>query len=233
VVADRKDLVELVAHIDHRATFGTQRADDAEQLLDFVLGQRGCRLVHDDDARIEHHRLADLDQLLTGDRKIAGHFLGIDPHAEPGDDFCRTPAHLGLVDHAKTPVRRLPTEKDILGDRQAGYQSQFLEDGGNAGLLGILRAVKADRPSLERHLAFIFGIDAGQDLDECRLAGTVLADEAHHGAARNLETDAVEGPHAREALAEPVDRQRGRSARGCHVCGLPSACIRSPPPFGK
>jgi hypothetical protein len=53
-------------------------------------------------------------------------------------------------------------------------------------------------------------VDAGGDLAEGRLAGTVLADERVHRAAANREADAGEGLDAAEVLGD-VQELEGRS----------------------
>ena len=81
-VADREDLLEAVRDEQHGRAVLAQRAHDAEQPLDLGPGERGGRLVHDQDARVEAERLGDLDDLLVGDREAADRPLGVEPHAE-------------------------------------------------------------------------------------------------------------------------------------------------------
>ena len=49
-----------------------QLAHDPEQLLRLMFGQRGGRLVQDQDAAVQRQGLGDLDQLLLGDRQPPG-----------------------------------------------------------------------------------------------------------------------------------------------------------------
>ena len=80
------------------------------------------------------------------------------------------------VDRAPGCARRM-AEEDVFGNRQLVEEHGFLVDGGDAGVDGGLRAGKGDRLAVDQDLAFVRAIDAGQDLDERRFAGTVFADQ--------------------------------------------------------
>ena len=66
-VGDLLELLEAVRDVDHARPPLAQVADDPEELVDLGVGQRGRRLVHDQDVRAERERLRDLDHLLLGD----------------------------------------------------------------------------------------------------------------------------------------------------------------------
>ena len=73
LVGDLEQLVHLVGDIDDARPCGLQRADDPEEMRDLALGQRGGRLVHDQNVGIVGHRLGDFDHLPVGDAEVA-HF---------------------------------------------------------------------------------------------------------------------------------------------------------------
>ena len=81
-VAQREDLVEPVADEEDRDAAVAQPADDREQPLDLVGGERGGRLVEDEDARLDRQRLGDLDQLLVGHRQAADRRADVDLDVE-------------------------------------------------------------------------------------------------------------------------------------------------------
>ena len=61
-------------------------------------------------------------------------------------------------------------------------------------------------------------LGAGEDLQERRLAGAVLAEQAEHLAGPHVERHVVERGDADEALAEALDfEQRPRGAAGAAV----------------
>jgi hypothetical protein len=53
----------------------------------------------------------------------------------------------------------------------------------------------------------IWLVEPGEDLDEGRLAGAVLADESVNLPGADLEVDFDQRARTREGLAEPVDRE--------------------------
>ena len=70
-VADLLHLVQAMGDVDDGEAARLQVGDDAEQALDFALGQRGGRLVHHDDPRISREGAGDLHHLLLADREVA------------------------------------------------------------------------------------------------------------------------------------------------------------------
>jgi hypothetical protein len=69
--AQLEDLLEPVAHEENRDAAVARLADDREQPLHLVRGERGGWLIEDEHARIDGERLGDLDQLLVGHRETA------------------------------------------------------------------------------------------------------------------------------------------------------------------
>ena len=61
---------------------------------------------------------------------------------------------------------------------------------------------RAHRPAVERDRARVGFVDAGQDLDQRRLAGAVLAEQRVDLAAPHVEIDVVERQRRGEALDE-------------------------------
>jgi hypothetical protein len=98
-------------------------------------------------------------------------------------------------------------EEDVLGDRELVEEHGLLVDGGDAGPRGGVGGREGDRSAVERHGALVGLVDAGQDLDDGRLAGAILADERGDLARVEPERDAVERLHAGEALGDAVERE--------------------------
>ena len=84
-VADRVELVELVADEDHRHALALELADHVEQDRDLVLVERAGRLVHDHQLGLERDRAGDRHHLLDG---------GVEAHQRPAhvDRRCRSGA---------------------------------------------------------------------------------------------------------------------------------------------
>ena len=63
-----------------------------------------------------------------------------------------------------------------------------------------------DRLAVDQDLAFVRLLHAGEDADQRRLAGAILAQQDMDLARIELERDAVIGHHAGEALGDVADR---------------------------
>ena len=138
--------------------------------------------------------------------------------------------HPAEVDEAE-PVRGLAAEEDVAGHAHQRDEVDLLVDRGDPGLLGLERAGEGTGSPAEPQFALVGPVHAGQDLDEGRLAGAVLADERVHLTGAQGEGDVVEGEDAGERLL--TDELRGRRRPGAAVpvpavllrvvpCGLPA-----------
>ena len=56
--------------VDHADAARAQLVEDAEERLDFGVGERGGRLIQNEDARFLRERLGDLDELLLPDAEL-------------------------------------------------------------------------------------------------------------------------------------------------------------------
>ncbi len=74
----------------------------------------------------------------------------------------------------------------------------LLVHGADPCRLGLRRVVDLERLAAEEDLAGVDAVDAGQRLDQRRLAGAVLAEQGVHLAGEQPERDVVEGEDARE-----------------------------------
>ena len=181
----------------------------------------GGGLIHLDDARVVADRLGDLDHLLLGD--------GQEPHspgrsksgdAELGEESLGVTVHLGGVDEAATT--RLPPEVDVLGDRALGQEVELLEHRGQAGLLGLDRVAEGNLVAVQLDRPLVSLVDAGEDLHERRLAGSVLPDDAEHLAGMQLEISRREAPETRRSswtARSPSGAFGPRRCRALAHCG--------------
>jgi hypothetical protein len=72
-----------VADEDQDASLTTQLVHESEETGHFVLGERGCRLIHGDDARVQGDSMRDLDQLLPRQRELADWCSRIELDVQP------------------------------------------------------------------------------------------------------------------------------------------------------
>ena len=118
---------------------------------------------------------------------------------------------------ALEPVVHLAAEVHVLDDVQVVAEREVLVDDLDAEARRVLRPVDRDRPRLEQDLAGVGRVDAGDALDERRLARAVVADEGHHLAGAHLEVDVGQRLDGAEALRQPADLEdrRGRARLWC------------------
>ena len=98
---------------------------------------------------------------------------------------------------------RLAADEHILGDRHVGGEGEFLIDRDNADALGVVGRREDDRLAIEFDFARVCAVRAGQDLQQRRLAGAVLAKQGVDLGLAHFEMDVLERKHAGETLADP------------------------------
>ena len=100
-----------------------------------------------------------------------------------------------LADH-------LPSEEDVGGRADVIGEGQVLVDDLDPRGAGIERPVEAVFEAIEADRAMGRMEVAGDDLDECRLAGPVVAHKAHDFARRDRQVDTGQSPDGAEILAD-------------------------------
>ena len=209
-------------------------AHEIEQTAGVDAVERGGRLVHDQDAGVDRQRLGDFDDLLVGDRKVAGQRIGRDRRAEPPQQAAGLVAHGPPVEDAETG--RLDAEKDVLRHRALRQQAQLLMDDADPGAARDDRVRKCDLPPIEPDGSAIGPIDAAEDLDQRRFSGAVLAAQRMNLAARAAEADGVKRLHAWKGLGDVEHFERERRllhrfssrARRPRPPPIPPLCAQAP-----
>ena len=167
----------------------------------------------------DRQRLGDLDELLLADAQGCR-------RARRGRARCRAGASSARGGAAARPAvddqpgdARLAAEEDVVGDRQLGNEVEFLMDDGDAGGLGLARRWRSGpaRPSM-LIVAFIVGVDAGEDFHQRRLAGAVLAHQRVDFAGPQVEADVGKRGDAAEILADAGRRQQRRQDGRAERC---------------
>ena len=83
-------------------------------------------------------------------------------------------------------------------------------DDADAGGDRLARAVEADRRAVEPQLALVRTIDAGDDLDQRRFAGAVLAEQRVDRAAAHRQRYVLQRQHAGEGFLDPASLEAER-----------------------
>ena len=134
---------------------------------------------------------------------------------EPGGGL----AHARLVEPRAEPRQPLLPDEDRFGDGEVGDELQFLVDEPHPELVHEPRGDGLQDLAAEPDRAGVAGIDAGQDLDQRRFSGTVLADQAMDLARGDDEVGAGQGLDARERFGDPRHLQAEARRSGHHGRG--------------
>ena len=207
-LGDLKDLVELVADEKYGDALLLQMQDDLEKRLHFLAGQGRCRLVHDDQARVEHQRAADGDHLLFGDGERADQTVQLHIEVNLRDGLLGDLAHALAVDEL-VAVGKLCVEGEVFHDREVGEDGKILIDDLNAAGDGVARRYLAKALAGKLDIAGILLIDAGNDLDQRGFAAAVLTGQAVDLAGLYLQRDVFERLYAGKGFADVHSAQQG------------------------
>ena len=93
-------------------------------------------------------------------------------------------ARLATAGPGEAEARLLAAEEDVVGDGQAGDEVELLVDRRDAEAHGGLRVAERHRLAAPGDRALVRLVRPGEDLDQGRLAGAVLAEQAVHLARR-------------------------------------------------
>ncbi|MDE0387500.1 MAG: hypothetical protein OXI75_02265 [Rhodospirillales bacterium] len=166
-------------------------------------------------------RAHDLQFLLIGYRKRASARPRVDVRSKECGQLSKPLIHRTLRDE-RTP-RLGAAEKNIGRRRHLRNDGEFLIDGGNAGALLGPRAVDGDTLAEDFYGPAVGTVGACENLDQCRLAGTVLADEAVNLTGIEVEVDLLERPNTRKGFRKSahIHRRKGLCASFRHRLGFP------------
>ena len=220
-IGDLEDVVEVVRDEDDSEPLFGESADELENLIGLRDAQRGRRLVEDHDARVPHHRAADRNRLAlaAGEARDRLPDRPDGRHAQALERLRRPLLHRRLTE-ATDEVVLLPSEVHVLDDVQVVAERKILVDDLDPELRRVLRAADRDLLPVEPRLALVDRVDAGDALDQRRLAGAVVAHERHHLAGAHLEVDVGQRIDRTEALADSTRLERRRRGGGGRGGGL-------------
>ena len=209
-VADLEDVVQVVRDQDDREPLLGEPLDEREHLLGLRDAERGGRLVEDHEPRVPHHGARDRDRLALTARERRDRLADRADrrHRERLQRLARLRLHRRLLQPLE-PVVLLAPEVHVLHDVEVVAEREILVDDLDPELRRVLRAVDRDRLAVEEDLAVVHRVDAGDALDQRRLAGAVVADERHHLASAHLEVDVGQRLHGAERLGDTAKLEKG------------------------
>ncbi len=190
--------------VDHSDAGGGELPDDMEEVLDLFAVEHRRRLVHDDQLDVVRQRPRHADDLLVRRAELTDLRVGRQIRVtEPAKQLASLARSLGAL--GESAAREFVAEEDVLGDRQAVDDVELLVHGRDAELDGRLGRGNLDLLAEPGDLALIGAMDAGEHLDQSRLACAVLPEDAVHLAGENVQVDSAQRLHACEGLRHAFD----------------------------
>ena len=125
-IADGQHLAQLVGDEHDGHALAAHGAHHIEHAADLQLGQRGRRLVHDDDSCLKQQCPGDLHNLLVGRVQRAQRHGGIQLHVQPAEHLAGTRRHSFAVE--ARALLQLAAEEEVFVDVQVVDQIQLLMD---------------------------------------------------------------------------------------------------------
>ena len=184
-------------------------AQQAKQNLGLLRRQRGRRLVEQQDARAQRKRLGDLDELHLRDVELRDRRARVEIELENLEPAARLGMDGVVIDRAQKSAAEA-FEQYVFADGEARNEIALLMDDADAGGDRIARTLEADGRAVEPQLALVRPIDAGDDLDQRRFAGAVLAEQRVDRAAAHRQRHVLQRQHAGEGLLNPARLQAER-----------------------
>ena len=179
-------------------------ADEVRERLYLAGAEPGKRLVEQKQLRPGRERPRDLEpaEIAVGQHVDERSRLWRQAHVL--EHRVGAGARMPLVSHARGEAGDL----DVLEHAHAEEGPGELEGAGEPAVDDAIGRQAEKRPSVELHLARIRGYEAGEQIEERRLAGAVGAEHAGDRARIEREGDVLHGLQPAEALVEPVDGEQ-------------------------
>ena len=196
-------------------------ADEREQPLDALPRQEDRRLVEDQQAvaAVRPQRISSIARTIASSARSTGFSVGdgrarVEAHAVALERLARARA-LAAPGDAEARARR-----GDLGDAQVLEHAQRLDEPevlvheAHPELAELPRRERQpDRLAVDQQLAGVGLVEAGEHLDQRRLAGAVLPEEAVDLPGENVEVDAAQRLRPAEALRQAPQRRGAAAAR--------------------
>ena len=216
VVAEGAHLAYAMRDEDHGHAIRLEPGDDVAEPVDVTAGERRGRLVEEKNARLAIDRPGDLDLLLDREVEVANLVVEVDIEAECVEMSAKRDFGGALPDHRRRPNRRI-REEHVVENGQIADQRHLLERGLDAKRVRGARGAEAAEAAGNLEVAPI-GLDqTGEQLDDRRFAGAVLAEEGVNGTRRDTKRDIIDRNRGAERFAQPLDRDRRSAGRLRHL----------------
>ena len=235
-VGHLEDLVEVVRDEDDRDAGVGHAAHELVEALGLGIGEVRRGLVEDealDGVAALGHRTGDGDSGALGHLQAGDGNSDVDVVAECLQRLARGVALLAPLDRLGEVGLVPRAHRHVVDGVEVAHEAEVLVHEPQADCLAGDRVLEVQGLPADGHLgAWLRGMEAGEDLDEGRLAAAVLAHERAHLARVHVDADVVERNLGAEDLRRIAHRYSGRHyaslsiartlPRGGQIYGLPS-----------
>ena len=220
---------------DRHAALVTEALDVLEQRRPERAIHAGERLVEHEHPRLEHQGPGELEQLPLAARERPRVVARLGREPERLEEVESAVACIALGAAPRRPECRereaLPgvprREEHVVEHRHHGERLRQLERPHHPGADEAVRTSAVDRLAGKAHVAAVSALEAGHDVEERRLPGTVRPDQRGDRPRGDVERRVVDGADAGEPLRHSVHLQQGRSSGG-HEASAPPVSRRGP-----
>src|SRR6267378_4472183 len=218
------DVGETVLDVDARPAACLHPLHEREHLADLAHRQRGGGLVEDDEIGLEVHGAGDGDALALAAREIAHGGLRRDAvAAEPDGAPQELIGDLLLLLDVDEPESAgdLPADEEVSPERLFLTQGLALVDGLDAKVVGLPDRIliEIDQAVAHPDVPCRRPEDAAHDLDEGRLAGPIIAEQADDLVPAHLEVDVRKRLHLAEGHVDLLEVDDVPETPGCGFFG--------------
>ena len=206
-IADPGGILEMVRDQNDGLPLTAKPVDKQEELLRFLGSDRRGRFVQDQHPRFGNQCLGNFRHLLQRHAKPGHPFVGVERDPEHEQLLSRSPVEHGPVDHPRR-AHRLAPEIDILADVEVRNEIQLLMDRADAVRLRGVGILEVHRLTVEQDLAFVRLVNPGQEFDEGRFSGAILANQHVNLTSKEREGHLVERDDAGKPLRHIAQLQQ-------------------------
>ena len=187
-----------------------QGAHDAEQVVAFLRGQDGCRLIEDEHIGAAVESLDDLHTLLDAHRQVFDVGIRVNVQAVLVRELANALRRAFQIEHAV--AHDFHPQDDVLGHGHHRDEHEVLVHHADPLGDGIVRTADVDFFAVQEDLAFIGPVETVEDVHQGGLAGAVLAEKTVNLALMQLKADVIVGQDAGEALGDALHFESQRHA---------------------
>ena len=163
---------------DDRFTLADQVTHDPDQILNLLRRQHGGRLVKNEHLGVTIEHFQNFDALLHADRDVLN--LGVRLDIEPVLLGQRLDALRSALQAKHDAGLRLHAQNNVFGHREVVHQFEVLVHHADPQLVGDIGVVNAHFFATDLDVPCVRLIQTEQNAHQCRLSGTVLAEQRMH-----------------------------------------------------